>query len=99
MASAADYLMHRIRALVDPARNETATDGQLLSRWANGRDGRAFAALVGRHAALVWRVGRSVLGQAEDAEDVFQAAFLILARRSANLQRCSSVAGWLHQTA
>jgi RNA polymerase sigma factor (sigma-70 family) len=99
MASAADRLVHHIRRLVDPARGTSETDGHLLARWAAHRDDRAFAALVGRHGALVWQVSRSVLHQVEDAEDAFQATFLVLARKAATLQRHSSVAGWLNQTA
>src|SRR5437868_14464532 len=99
MASAADRLVHHLRALVDPARSTSETDGQLLVRWLAGRDDLAFAALVARHRALVWRVSRSVLHRPEDAEDAFQATFLILARKAATLKRHSSVAGWPHQTA
>jgi RNA polymerase sigma factor (sigma-70 family) len=98
MASAADRLMQHIRALVDPGPT-SETDGQLLGRWADQRDGRAFAGLVGRHGALVWRVAWNVLRQREDAEDAFQATFLILARKAATLQRHVSIAGWLYQTA
>jgi RNA polymerase sigma factor (sigma-70 family) len=99
MAKTLDLFIHRLRMLVDPARREKATDGELLARWALNRDGRAFAALVGRHGALVWRVGRSILGQREDAEDTFQATFLVLARKAVSLQRRSSIGGWLYQTA
>ncbi|HWY85587.1 MAG TPA: sigma-70 family RNA polymerase sigma factor [Gemmataceae bacterium] len=98
MASAADRLMQHIRALVDPGPT-TETDGQLLGHWADQRDGRAFAGVVGRHGALVWRVVWNVLRQREDAEDAFQATFLILARKAATLQMQTSIAGWLYQTA
>jgi DNA-directed RNA polymerase specialized sigma24 family protein len=99
MADSADSLVNCLRALLDPARHETAADNTLLARWVAERDERAFAALVWRHRALVWRVGRSVLTQIEDAEDVFQATFLVLARRASSLKGCSSLAGWLYQTA
>src|SRR5262245_59650170 len=99
MAKPIDNLVQRIFALVEPTRGGPDSDGQLLARWVHERDNRAFASLVGRHGALVWRVGRSMLAQPEDAEDVFQATFLVLARKAAALRRHPSIAGWLHQTA
>ena len=99
MASAADRLVHHIRNLVDPGRRTSGADGEVLARWVTLRDADAFSALVGRHGALVWRVGRSLLHQTEDAEDVFQATFFVLARKAASLQKHTSIAGWLYQTA
>src|SRR5947199_9265585 len=97
MSKPVHLFFHRLRTLLDPARQES--DGQLLARWANGRDERAMATLVGRHGALVWRVGTSVLTRPEDAEDAFQATFFVLARKAASLQRRTSIAGWLYHTA
>src|SRR5436305_1932865 len=99
MSKPVDLFVQRLRTLLDPARHSADTDGQLLARWAACRDSGAFAALVGRHGALVWRATRNILHRAEDAEDVFQATFLILARKAAALQQRSSLAGWLYQTA
>jgi RNA polymerase sigma factor (sigma-70 family) len=99
MAHAANLLMQHLAALVDPARQETALDGELLTRWAKDRDGQAFSALVWRYGPLVWRVSRGVLAHKEDAEDAFQATFLVLARKAAALKQRASVAGWLYQTA
>src|SRR5579863_1201249 len=99
MAHPAELIVQHICNLVDPGRRSTATDGQLLTRWALERDSRAFAALVARHGPLVWRVGHGVLHRAEDAEDIFQATFLILARKATTLRKHSSIAGWLYQTA
>jgi RNA polymerase sigma factor (sigma-70 family) len=98
MANSIRVFVQHLRILLDPARHDNSTDGQLLTRWVTHRDTRAFAALMWRHGGLVWRVGLSVLQQREDAEDVFQAAFLVLTRKAAGLQRRSSIAGWLHQT-
>jgi len=99
MANGLDHFVHRLRFLLDPMRHEGATDAQLLDRWATNHDSRAFAVLVGRHGALVWRVSKSVVRRPEEAEDVFQATFFVLARKAASLRKHSSVAGWLYQTA
>ncbi len=97
--NAVDLFFQHLRIILDPERRSTDTDGQLLARWVSARDGRAFAALVARHGALVWRASRGVLHLREDTEDVFQATFLMLARKAAGLQKHSSITGWLYQTA
>jgi RNA polymerase sigma factor (sigma-70 family) len=78
------------------------TDGQLLGRFIEHRDDDAFAALVRRHGPMVWGVCRRLLEQ-HDAEDAFQAAFLILVRKAASIVPRERVANWLygvaHQTA
>lgn len=99
MPDSANLLLQHLGALVDPARQETAADGELLARWAADRDSHAFSALVWRYGLVVWRVSRGVLANKEDAEDAFQATFLLLARKAASLKRRASVAGWLYETA
>src|SRR6516162_1689427 len=79
------------------------TDGQLLEDYISRRDEAALAALVQRHGPMVWSVCRRVLSNYHDAEDAFQATFLVLVRRAASIASPELLANWLygvaHQTA
>src|SRR5437588_1912662 len=75
------------------------SDGQLLDRFTRGRDEAAFAELVRRHGPLVLGAARRRLADRHEAEDVFQATFLALARQSARLDSGRPLAGWLYAVA
>jgi RNA polymerase sigma factor (sigma-70 family) len=100
MASKAAHLL--AKHLGNPssaARVDGLPDGELLQRFAAGRDEDAFAALVRRHGPMVLRVCRRVLHNGHDAEDVFQATFFVLSRKAGSLHRRESVGCFLHGVA
>jgi RNA polymerase sigma factor (sigma-70 family) len=76
-----------------------APDAQLLQRFAAAREEGAFTALLRRHGPMVLGVSRRVLGNAQDAEDVYQAAFLLLARKAGAIRKREAVASWLYGVA
>ena len=75
------------------------TDAQLLERYIAGRDEAAFAALVRRHGPMVLGVCRRTAGHADDADDAFQATFLVLARKAASIRAPDRLAAWLYGVA
>lgn len=80
-------------------RNRPTSDEELLRRFTIERDERAFESMTARYGDMVWGVCRRVLGSEHDAEDAFQAVFLVLARKADTLRRGGSLPAWLHQTA
>jgi RNA polymerase sigma factor (sigma-70 family) len=82
-----------------PQALEAASDHDLLNRFAAVRDQDAFAELVRRHGAMLLRLCRRVLHHGQDAEDVCQAAFLLLAQQAGSPRWHASVNGWLFQVA
>ena len=75
------------------------SEGQLLDAYVRTRDEAAFAALVRRHGPMVWGVCQRIVGHAADAEDAFQAAFLILVRKAAAVKPREAVGNWLYGVA
>jgi TIGR03009 family protein len=92
-------LVRHIHKLAAGSRNNHQTDRELLDNFTAGRDESAFSALVARHGPMVLRVCRRVLGHEQDAEDAFQATFLVLAKNNKSIRRGEALGGWLHGVA
>jgi RNA polymerase sigma factor (sigma-70 family) len=90
------FVLPFLRRLAAPAGE---TDADLLCRFLGQRDEAAFTALVLRHGPMVYGVCQRVLRNAHDAEDAFQATFLVLARGARSLAKRDSLASWLHGVA
>jgi RNA polymerase sigma factor (sigma-70 family) len=74
-------------------------DAQQLGSFLADRDEAAFEALVRRHGPMVWGICRRVLGDRHDAEDAFQATFLVLIRKAAGIGKRELLANWLYGVA
>src|SRR5262245_7918852 len=92
-------VLRRLHKLTGDARGGDASDPELLERFTAQRDEAAFTALVKRHGPLVLAACRRVLGNYADAEDAFQAVFLVLVRKAGSIQRRTALASWLHEVA
>ena len=77
----------------------TLSDEQLLDRFVDRREGAVFEAIVRRHGPMVWGVCRRVLRDHHDAEDAFQATFLVLARKVASIMPRERLGNWLYGVA
>jgi RNA polymerase sigma factor (sigma-70 family) len=78
---------------------EAPSDDELLARYVANRDGEAFARLVRRHGPMLLAVCRRLVGDADLAEDAFQAVFLVLARRASDVKPGGALRGWLYGVA
>jgi RNA polymerase sigma factor (sigma-70 family) len=94
-----DVLWRHLRRLAGGPQSGAVTDRVLIDCFTRAGDEGAFEALVTRHGPMVLRVCRQVLGNIHDAEDAFQATFLVLARKAADLSWHESVSAWLHEVA
>lgn len=91
--------LEQIRHLFAAGTVAGLSDAQLLDRFRAGRDTSAFEALVTRHGPMVLAVCRGVLRDPHDAEDAFQATFLVLVRKAGTIRGCDALGGWLHKVA
>lgn len=92
-------LARQLYAAVLRSAEYAPTDQELLAKFVAERDEECFAEIVRRHGAMVLSVCRRVTGQPQDAEDAFQAAFLVLARRAAQIGRPELLGNWLYGVA
>lgn len=99
MPSAMDQVVRQLRALASANVQESLSDGQLLEAFLASRDEPAFEALVLRHGGMVMGVCRRILGNLHDAEDAFQATFLVLVRKADSIRPREMVGNWLHGVA
>src|SRR5262245_59546411 len=100
MASAsAKSLLQRIGRLLAAHGARAWSDQELLIRFVDQRDEAAFAAMMERHGRLVLGLCRRILRNEADAEDAFQATFLILAQKAGAIRRREALGCWLHQVA
>ncbi len=92
-------VLHHLRRAALLQEGGGLADGQLLECFLTRRDESAFEALLQRHGPMVWGVCRRVLRHTHDAEDAFQATFLVFARKAASIRQRESVGNWLYGTA
>jgi RNA polymerase sigma factor (sigma-70 family) len=95
MATRSPTLLRYIRHLAEAGAATELSDRELVQRFADQGEEAAFASLVRRHGPMVLGVCQLVLGNEHDAEDVFQAVFLVLSRKAASLHRKEAVGPWL----
>src|SRR5947199_651942 len=96
---ATEVLLRQIHRLVGGEACAPSTDAELLARYATSHDEAAFAELVRRHGPMVWNGCRRAVRYDHDAEDVFQATFVVLARKAGTERWRASIAPWLYAVA
>src|SRR5436309_12511655 len=94
----AAVILRHVRGLTAGLAGEVS-DRELLERYTTAGEEAAFEALVRRHGPMVLGVCRRVLGNPHDADDAFQATFLVLMRRAATLEGRGTVGNWLYMVA
>ena len=95
----ATEILHTLRRLAGGEDGPQRSDAELLRRFAATQDESAFALLMRRHGPQVLGVCRRVLRHEQDAEDAFQATFLVLAKKAASIRRRAALASWLYGVA
>jgi RNA polymerase sigma factor (sigma-70 family) len=95
----AGTVLRHLRRLVAAPAGPERTDRELLHAFCTANDQAAFATLVRRHGPLVWGLCRHGLGHEQDAEDAFQATFLVLARKAASIRKGEALVSFLYGVA
>jgi RNA polymerase sigma factor (sigma-70 family) len=94
-----DRALHQLQTWCDTQALAGEPDARLLDRFVLHGEEAVFAILVRRHGPMVLAVARRVLRRVQDAEDVFQATFLLLARKAGSIRKREALGGWLHGVA
>ena len=94
-----DAVVRDLQTLFEMGVMGALSDGQLLGRFMERREEAVFEAIVRRHGPMVWGVCRRVLRDHHDAEDAFQATFLVLARKAASIMPREKLGNWLYGVA
>lgn len=89
----------QLRCFIHRMRSLSASDAELLHSFVEGKSSDAFACLMQRHGSMVLGLARRVVRDQQLAEDVFQATFLLLARKARSIRRAESLPAWLHRVA
>jgi RNA polymerase sigma factor (sigma-70 family) len=99
VATHVSKLVGELRGALEIRDTANLSDADLWKRYVQEQDHAAFEGLVLRHGAMVLGVCRRILRNEQDAEDAFQATFLVLIRRAASIQSPRTIANWLHGVA
>jgi Sigma-70 region 2 len=92
-------ILQQLRTIANAKAYEDTSDRELLQRFLAEREEAAFVALLKRHGPMVLQVCRRIHRNEHDVEDIFQATFLLLARKADSIRKLESVASWLHGVA
>ena len=92
-------ILRQVRSFATGREQSGRSDGELLRAFLDSGQEPAFEEIVRRHGAMVLGVCRRSLGSVSDAEDAFQATFLLLVRRASSVRKVNSLASWLHGVA
>jgi RNA polymerase sigma factor (sigma-70 family) len=92
-------IMSQVPRIIGRQGGSTLTDAQLLEAFVSRRDEASFEVLVWRHAAMVQNLCQRVLRDAHEAEDAFQATFLVFARKAGSIGNRDALGGWLYKVA
>ncbi len=99
MSNSLRQFLGRLGLALDPCGEPQITDVELLQHFCEGRDEAAFEVLVRRYGPMVVTVCQHILQNSDDAEDAFQATFLVLVRRAASLRKAELLGNWLYGVA